>query len=743
LLLAAVTVTYAVGIALIERHSRALHAWADTGWPFMHTWAAAECFASRGKLRSHRLAYLVLVAANIVSVGALVYWSYAELVRGVVSPFPTPADFAFLGYTPAYALAIFLMCDGACSRSLSLRVLGDLGISIATMFFVGMLIYYDPSVESRLPASTLAVALAYPILSLSATAFGLLSVLQQLSGPLRSVIAIHFCALTAHATAYTLYGAAIMTGRYEVGKALDPMWFGGCALTVWAAREDRWLSAGEVKPRPSTAPSVLDAVFPASASALLVLTIGVFRDQLPRVPVPVVVMASSLFVVSLAVRGVAVRRLERELTTKNAELLEIERATRAAQELLSHASALLSETLESDRVLSNVARLVVSEMPGWCLVELVEGGRIRRAAAEHSDPAKRALLEEFVARFPLTANGFTGQAMRLGRPIALTAEILESWCEGDHDRLHLLRALGTDSGFAAPFVARGRMLGALGVASSSHRFTTVEQKFLIELTQRAAIAIDNAQLFRQSREALRMREEFIQLASHELNTPVTALMLHLESALSRLRRGSVEPEDMLRMAALMERRARNVADLVGDLTDVAQREQEWVSLRTRPVELTGLIREALERARPRLDRASCELRVDLGPPVTGSWDPLRIEQVVEKLLANAAKFGAGKPIEVKLEALEPVVCLSIADQGIGIDPSAQDRIFGRFERGVSATHFGGLGLGLYICRRIVEAHRGSIRAESRPGGGARFVVELPIGAINQAVDGAVGDGEAP
>jgi signal transduction histidine kinase len=560
-LLSAAILVYVFGIASIERHSRLLHAWADTGWPIMHAWAAVECFLSRGQPRFHRIAYLVLVAENALSVVALAYWTYLELSVGWISPFPTAADVAFLGYTPAYAFAIFLLTGGIGNRSLSLRHLGDVGISIGTMLLVGMLIYYVPSTESHLPTRHLGVALAYPILSCSSTAFGLMALLQQPPGGFRRVIAIHFSALTMHAVAYALYGVAIMTRRYEVGHALDPLWFTGLALTVWAAREDRWLGERPTTPQSRATPSVLDVAIPGAACAILALAIGIFREQLPRTPPLVMALATSLFIASLAVRGFAVLRLERELTRENAVLLESERACRSAAE-----------------------------------------------------------------------------------------------------------------------------------------------------------------------EALRVREEFLQLASHELNTPVTSLLLNLEAAVSRLRRGVFKSEDMVKAAKMAAQQARNVAQIVGDLMDFTQLEHDWLALQPRPIELTGLIRGLVERAKPRLDWASCEVSLELGPPITGSWDPLRIEKVVQKLLANAAKFGAGKPIEVKVERAGDLALVSIADHGIGMDASTQERIFDRFARGVSARNYGGLGLGLYVCRRLVEAHGGAIRVESEPGSGATFIIELPTRA---------------
>jgi signal transduction histidine kinase len=110
-------------------------------------------------------------------------------------------------------------------------------------------------------------------------------------------------------------------------------------------------------------------------------------------------------------------------------------------------------------------------------------------------------------------------------------------------------------------------------------------------------------------------------------------------------------------------------------------------------------------------------------PVRGDRD--RLEQVLTNLLSNAMKFGAGKPVEIRVERQGSLARLSVSDRGIGIDLASHPRLFERFERGVAAGHYGGLGLGLYTCRKIMDAHQGTIRVHSRPGRGATFIVELP------------------
>jgi signal transduction histidine kinase len=144
------------------------------------------------------------------------------------------------------------------------------------------------------------------------------------------------------------------------------------------------------------------------------------------------------------------------------------------------------------------------------------------------------------------------------------------------------------------------------------------------------------------------------------------------------------------------------------------------------VDLRALVQRVVTDLQPEFGRAKCDVRLDAPTSVQGTWDPTRLEQVMTNLLANAMKFGAGKPIDVAVARIGDRARLSVRDRGIGIEVARQAHIFERFERAVSVRHYGGLGLGLYICRRIVEAHGGCIGVESEPGAGATFVVELPL-----------------
>jgi signal transduction histidine kinase len=250
-----------------------------------------------------------------------------------------------------------------------------------------------------------------------------------------------------------------------------------------------------------------------------------------------------------------------------------------------------------------------------------------------------------------------------------------------------------------------------------------------EVARRAALAVDNARLYREAQRSIRLRDEFLSIASHELNTPLTGLRL----AVQALAAGTlgVAPETQQRAYDILERQTRRLVTLTSELLDVSRIQARALRLRCEPCDLVTLVVDVGERFEAQLAEARCRLVLEARDRVVGRWDRGRLEQVVTNLLSNALKFGAGKPIHVSVESLPDRARLTVADQGIGIEPDRRHRIFERFERAVSAAHYGGLGLGLYIAREIVVAHGGSIAVDSTPGMGAVFRVELPRAASGQ------------
>jgi two-component system, OmpR family, sensor histidine kinase SenX3 len=220
-------------------------------------------------------------------------------------------------------------------------------------------------------------------------------------------------------------------------------------------------------------------------------------------------------------------------------------------------------------------------------------------------------------------------------------------------------------------------------------------------------------------------DEFISLASHELLTPVTALRLQVQH-MQRLLAQHPEPAPA-RMAGIVEAFDRQLGRLnllCDEILNAMRIRANQLSVACDEVDFGGLVANIIDRVAHRAeDRNRIELRVIDAP--WGSWDTGLIEQIVRHLLRNAIIYGEGKPITIVASQIDDSVELVVKDRGIGIAPEDQKRIFEPFERAVPAANFGGLGLGLYIVRAIVEAHGGSIRVESAPGHGATFIVQLP------------------
>lgn len=229
------------------------------------------------------------------------------------------------------------------------------------------------------------------------------------------------------------------------------------------------------------------------------------------------------------------------------------------------------------------------------------------------------------------------------------------------------------------------------------------------------------------REALQTREDFVAIAGHELRTPLTPLSINIE-AIGRFAESSAPSELRDRVISYAERSQRHVkrlSGLVTDLLDVSRIAAGRFTLEKSEVAYVEIVREVAQRHQAQAERAGCELVLSTPVVLNGNCDRLRLEQVLTNLLENAIKYGAKKPVRVTLETEGESVRITVKDDGIGIPPEHVDRIFDRFERAVSSKNYGGLGLGLFITRTIVEALGGSVTADSAPGQGAKFTVTLP------------------
>ena len=229
--------------------------------------------------------------------------------------------------------------------------------------------------------------------------------------------------------------------------------------------------------------------------------------------------------------------------------------------------------------------------------------------------------------------------------------------------------------------------------------------------------------------AVQIRDEFMAIASHELKTPLSTLLLYSNMRMQKLKKGNLAAfgaEELTKMFGSDEKQLRRIQHLIDDMLDVSRIDSGKLPLRLEKFDLTQLVREIVERNAEQFLMAGCPIHLDLCAEALGSWDRFRIEQVVMNLLTNAKRYGGKSMILVQLKIENQRVRLTVRDRGQGIAPENHGRIFQKFERAESGSQISGLGLGLYIVREILEAHQGTIEVQSQLGEGATFIVDLPL-----------------
>ena len=243
------------------------------------------------------------------------------------------------------------------------------------------------------------------------------------------------------------------------------------------------------------------------------------------------------------------------------------------------------------------------------------------------------------------------------------------------------------------------------------------------------IARDNARLYEVAQRALLAREDFLSIASHELKTPLTALRLQLQMAHQRLARGDLlrgPPDGVARALEASERQAERLTRLVEDLLDVSRIQGGKLTFAFARVNVSQLVSDVVDRFREQLTKVGNIVTTEIDDGIMGNLDQMRTEQIIDNLLVNVVKYAPGQPVRISLGRTGGVATLVVNDRGPGIAEDKQQTIFERFERGDANDAAGGLGLGLFIVKELVDGQGGSIRVQSRVGEGARFIVELPL-----------------
>lgn len=406
---------------------------------------------------------------------------------------------------------------------------------------------------------------------------------------------------------------------------------------------------------------------------------------------------------------------------------------------LAEASKALNSSLDYRTTLATVAQLGVPEIADWCAVDMLsDSSAIEQLAVAHVDPAKAEWARELNKANPPDPNAPTGvpNVLRTGKsefyPI-ITDEMLVAGAKNEEE-LELARRLQLSSAMTVPLTVGDRTIGAMTfvAAESGHHYTEADLAFAEEVASRAALAVENARLYREAQRAIAVRDEFMSLASHELKTPVTSLKMNVQVLQRQAERQG--NDDLAGRMTRMDRQIDKLTGLINDLLSVARIQGGRLEYIDEPVDLNAIVNEAVETIQP-TTRHRFEVTGTIDTPVRG--DRERIGQVMTNLLTNAVKYSPkADRVIVRLDADEAMASVCVQDFGIGITPEHQPHIFEQFYRVSDPAEktYPGLGLGLSIASEIAKRHGGAITVKSAAGAGATFTVTFPLARAKPADD---------
>ncbi len=426
-----------------------------------------------------------------------------------------------------------------------------------------------------------------------------------------------------------------------------------------------------------------------------------------------------------AIDGAIVAVLDIDVLKKS--VLVAEEATASAT-MLSKASELLASSLDYETTLESLALLSTAAFADWCAVDLVnDDGSIRHLTVSHANPVLRDLARQFQQAAFLEPERAPGapQALRLRESVLLT-DIEESQMSGVQPEAkitQLIGALGVRSLISVPLMVRGKILGTTTFSSSRRPYDAVDLQLAEDLSQRAAVAIDTAMLFREAERANQYKDAFLGTVAHELRTPLTAIIGWVQLA-------KMKPDMGNDAIARIGEGANLLRVFTEDLLDITRIREQKLNMDVEEVNLAAVVRAAFEMTTLHGpgQRLHVRLNLELDPaPLSG--DRVRLLQVAWNLMSNAIKFTPhGGHIDVRLQRDGNDARLSVTDTGIGISPEFAPYVFELYRQADgTGRHRPGLGIGLSIAAQIVKLHGGTLRVESQGlGHGSTFIVTLPL-----------------
>lgn len=410
-----------------------------------------------------------------------------------------------------------------------------------------------------------------------------------------------------------------------------------------------------------------------------------------------------------------------------------------AQRFLADATGLLASSLDYETTLARVASLAVPTAADWCVVHLLdEDGTLQPLAIAHVNPAKVEMAKEMPARHALdaTQGGGIASVLRTGRPeLFPDASSLLAAAGDDPERQQVIQELGAKSAMVVPMIARGRTLGVITLLSTQpgRGYGSDDLALAQHLARRAALAVDNARLYREAQEAVQVRNRLFSSVSHDLKNPLTGIKGMAQLLKRRVARLEIpERERLMEGLSSIDAAATRMTSQIDELLDLARLQLgQSPKIHRRPTDLVKLVQEAASEQQRLTERHRIVVKSDL-PRLVGEWDNVRLNRLVMNLISNALKYSPGGgeiEIAVRQEARDgrDWAVLSVRDEGIGIPAADLEKVFEEFHRGENVEgRISGTGLGLTSARQIAEIHGGSIEVSSEEGGGSTFTVRLPV-----------------
>lgn len=404
------------------------------------------------------------------------------------------------------------------------------------------------------------------------------------------------------------------------------------------------------------------------------------------------------------------------------------------QKFLAEAGELLVSSIDYKKTLESISKLAIPYLADWCSFDTIdEEGKLENLVINHRDLSRLEHAKKLHDEYLCHPNGKVGamSVIKSGKTQVfntISNEVLSEMAM-DENQIHLAKELGDTAALIVPLTLHGKVFGALTFVSTESGMKYDHQAVSTgeELARRIALAYENSNLYKISQEAIEIRNEFMSIASHELNTPITSLKLQLQMVKKGLLMGKEGNFPLERFSKSVEASVKQVdrlINLIQILLDVSRIQSGKFTFNFARFNIQDVINEVVDRHKEIMLNADCSMNVTGEMDFSVVWDKIRIEQVLTNLLTNAVKYAPGK-IELNVHEDDNDVVIYVKDHGQGIEKAKLQTIFDRFERATSNESVSGLGLGLFIVKQIAEGHHGTVTVDSKENEGTIFTVRLP------------------